>query len=173
MTMKRAARDVKGGYSRTKAQAVMSDMFLATLVFVILLTALMFTKSNYEQRLEGNLRQEELMAEAFQAAQILVSTPGIPENWETGQANATLLGLADRDRVLSDAKVEAFFNIDYPVSKEILRLDNFNLTLKQLDGTVRKTTAVIETDEVANAVRVERRVIYNGSITLFVLDVWE
>ena len=98
--------------SSARGQAMAIDLLFAVMIFLLLLNAgLSIWKSN-ASFLEGQGTFNELQLEAAMAADQLVRTAGTPDNWEERPiAEATAIGLAKRDLVLDDAKVNRFIQL--------------------------------------------------------------
>lgn len=155
-----------------QAQAVMADFFLATVVFMIILTAIIFTKNSYETRIHENLIEEELIFGALEVANVLVKTPGLPSNWEFEPDFVVMPGLASSDRILSTAKIDSFFDLNYSDIQDFMSMGNINLTLKDFNGVVIKSTGIAGPEFVSHFIRIERRVLYNDEKAILVVDVW-
>lgn len=88
----------------TKGQVFSTDFILSAFVFVIILNVayLMWTHAHEQQ---DQLTAEKVMQqESYYIASLLVRTPGYPPDWTAG--NVDILGLADPDHVLQDAKMD-------------------------------------------------------------------
>lgn len=98
--------------SNERGQAIAIDLLFAIMIFLLLLNAgLSIWKSN-ASFLEGQGTFNELQLEAARTADQLVRTAGTPDNWEEKPiAEATAIGLAKRDLVLDDAKVNRFIQL--------------------------------------------------------------
>ena len=154
-----------------KAQTVMSDLFLASMILIILLAAIMFVRANYEQRINENVQNDVLVSQAIRISDVLVKTPGEPMNWENESGTPDVLGIASGDRVLSSDKVEAMFALNYPVLQQLTGTSNINITLKTVDGSVIHSTSINESTTIS--VRIERRVVYDGGVALLYIELWD
>ncbi|VVC00493.1 Uncharacterised protein [uncultured archaeon] len=106
-----------------KGQGVMFDFAFALLLFVI---AWAFISSSFDSRLSSHENERsfaQMKNTADSLLDSLVSSNGVPGNWEENDAGGVKsIGLALRDRELSEAKLAAFSNSDYEALKEKMNI---------------------------------------------------
>lgn len=126
-----------------KSQIIVYDFlfgFLSFIVIITLVSLMWFRTSAQAERYE--LEKDQLHF-ATNIANQLIMTSGEPNNWEYDSAiykdsNFTI-GLATDNNILSNKKVEIFFNMNdsnyrgYDETKELLRLQQYNYYIKLRD----------------------------------------
>lgn len=92
-----------------KGQGIALDFLFAVLVFLLVLNAsISLMDLSYESDLDKSLIVD-LQAKAAQTIDALVRTEGSPSDWQNrGIGEASLIGLAKRDRALDEGKVNKF-----------------------------------------------------------------
>src|SRR3989344_6068419 len=95
-----------------KGQIMIMDLFMSFFVFILLISSVIFTWNAYTLRLNDKLDYEEMMTKAFHVSDLLIENPGVPSEWEKSSSSVEVIGLATKDRVLSEEKVNAFINFD-------------------------------------------------------------
>lgn len=116
--------------SKKRSQASMLDLFMGAFLFIILITFVMITWNNYNNRLYERLIYEQIELKTFQVSDLLVRSSGSPTNWEDNISSLKVIGLADKDRILSTNKVAAFVNLSNDNVTKILNLENYNFYFK-------------------------------------------
>lgn len=122
-----------------KAQATMTDLIMSAAVFIVLSAFILFYWTSATTRLEKLSSYEETQLKAIRIADELTKTPGNPTKWETipnSQIDSIhSLGLATKDRILSDRKIFNLTRIPYDDLKELLNIEgyDFNITIKTKD----------------------------------------
>src|SRR3990167_2132005 len=137
-----------------KAQVFTTDAVFSIILFVVILIFMLSVWNLYSQKLQEQHINSEIELLALQIADILVSSPGAPNNWEeivviqnssenASNLNSTsivTLGLANQDRKLSLAKTSVFFGFDYLILKELFNVERYDLQVRlmELNGTTLK-----------------------------------
>ena len=92
-----------------RGQAIALDLLFAVLIFLLLLNSGLLFLGSSNSTVEGKGLLDDLEARAIQSLDMLVRTAGKPDDWQLKSiGDVTFLGLAKRDRVLDEAKVERF-----------------------------------------------------------------
>jgi len=142
-----------------KSQAAVADLFIAFFLFIIVLSATIYTWNLYITRIDEERENNEITMKAFQAAEALVKSQGIPENWSLSSVNLT--GLAENERILSFKKVDLFVNLTEEQIKNIFKIQlyNFSFVLKDIEGNKIKEIGSITGEK---SVNVKRYVVYEN-----------
>ena len=142
-----------------KSQAAVADLFIAFFLFIIILSATIYTWNLYITRIDEERENNEITMKAFQAAEALVKSQGIPENWSLSNVNLT--GLAENERILSFKKVDLFVNLTEEQIKNIFKIQlyNFSFVLKDIEGNKIKEIGSITGEK---SVNVKRYVVYEN-----------
>lgn len=159
----------------SKAQVATFDLFLAVFVFIILLFAVVFIWRDYTLRLDKKLEFDHMQIKAFQISNTLLKNPGTPTAWENYPNEAKVLGLAYKDRVLSQDKVDAFIDLTYNDIKKLFMIDyydyDFYFAIKNLEGESIKTTGLTPTGNYI--INLQRRVLYNNEEAIMEFSLWK
>lgn len=156
-----------------KAQLASVDLFIAIVVFLILVTATIYTWNLYNIRFNENLEYEKMELAAFQITDLLVKSPGHPTGWEENPLNVGVIGLAQDDRVLSQDKITAFVNLDYNTTRERLKIKNYDykFRVKDLSDNILQESGLDFTGD--TSIVLERYVLLNNEKTIMEFTLWE
>ena len=168
--------------SSCKGQLYSTDLVFAVVAFlVVLLTFLTLWQSGVTtiSYFEAERWREE--ATRF-AAEQLVETPGYPTHWEQianiTDTNVRSIGLAGERNVISPAKLQRFLSFqgqsEYELVKRILGVSRYEMgvVVENLDGD--EIAGYKNTPPTNQSVSsVSRLAIYNGSIVVVRVYVWE
>lgn len=155
-----------------RSQISMSDIFLAVSVFVILIGAVVFLYNSYGQKFESRKSFNRMQLSAMEAADVLAKTNGLPSNWELNPDMTEAIGLAGNERNISEQKLNAFLNISYNRSRELMGISQdyyFKIVYGKGDFIAEK--GINSTG--GEAVGVERRVMYRGENAILYIVLWE
>ncbi len=172
-----------------KGQGMAIDLLFAVIIFLLILGASMaLINSNTTTLVDKNILRE-LQERAIQTTDMLVRTQGQPNNWEDlGTIDEIgVIGLAKRDRVLDEAKVDKFVQLianysdttgDYNKVKSLLLIgydyyfkmtDSSGTTIVLYDGTGEPVKSGIPPDDRwdnMTAMRVKRIVNFEGEAAI-------
>lgn len=133
------------------------DVGLSAVVFLIALIFLLSLWNIYARQLQETTIRGEMELLTFQIMDLLVTTPGVPNNWEelnglgsqAGGDGIYVLGLAPKDRSLSKAKINKFFSLNYEDVKKYLNVERYELSfsLSYINGTVLNQTISPQSNE--------------------------
>ncbi len=65
-----------------KGQAGITDLFVAVAIFIILITITSVLWNLYNVRLLNRMEYEEVVVKSFEVSDLLLKTPGEPDNWD-------------------------------------------------------------------------------------------
>ncbi len=122
-------------YLSIRGQANSIDFMLSITVFTILLTVILGFWLVGILDMERMIARNRLEAEAVTISDLLVKSPGNPEDWEKNQSELGMLGLSNSDNVLNTDKVRNFTSMNYSLTKEYLGIaDEYYFYIETLDG---------------------------------------
>jgi len=148
------------------------DFVFASLIFVLLLGFTAATYSNYADLYTKNENKRSLEASALSISEILVKSPGYPENWELNASGARVIGLAKSENALDPLKVSAFDSLTYNDTRALLGIANdFYISIKTADGQMQMSKGTEQ--ENASSVSIERAVYYNRSYCRLKVRIYE
>jgi hypothetical protein len=161
-----------------RGQAFSLDLVFSMLGFMVILILVIASWSFYSNRLDDNVGEEELQLRAFLITDVLVQSPGFPRDWEknisaVSKQTVTLLGLAKKDRVLSDEKINLLAAIDYNNTKEIFNIKQLEFHLQILDLNDNEIEAIgKKANESKYTVAVARYVLQNNQRRKVLFTLW-
>ncbi|MFH1636823.1 MAG: hypothetical protein ABIB71_00180 [Candidatus Woesearchaeota archaeon] len=117
-----------------RAQAVVTDLFIAIAIFTIVIAILITAYSSYYRRLDDQSHYNDMILSTYYISEALIDSPGYPDNWNL--TNVSAVGLAGDYRILSSEKIHNFANLSYNVSKRLLGLGDkeFFFQIRGLNG---------------------------------------
>lgn len=117
-----------------KGQAIVIDLFLSLVIFVIAITFIVTTYGINAWRLEYETSYNSLLLKAFDITEMLTKSEGIPGDWNTTSVQA--IGLASNDRVLSTNKLKLLSNMSYNQIKNLFGIvsKEFLLQIRDLSN---------------------------------------
>jgi len=125
-----------------KGQLGSADALVANIIFALLLTFFVIFWYVTIANMENVTTKNEFEKSAVMITDILLKSPGVPQDWEENPPAAETIGLAiaaDDQNVLSRRKVENFTAMDYNTTKGILGLDEtteYYFLLEDLGGNI-------------------------------------
>jgi len=146
-----------------KGQGLAIDMTIAMFILFLVLAGLLGVWTNNLEVINEEEIVRELNRKASQTMEVLIRTPGSPDNWDTLTiTEVTSIGLASSDRVIDEDKLNTFknFTANYDQVREKLKLGAFHyfFTMEGADDV----NAGLSTTADAYAVTVSRIVNYKG-----------
>lgn len=161
-----------------KAQVVAMDLTLAVAVFAVISVLILMLWSIYQIRLQDNINNGLILNVAFTFSDYLISNPGKPTNWNS--SNVQGIGLINRDRYISEAKLNNLSNINYNKTKSLfqinmynyeyyLLLSNYNLT----NPTIYYAYGLPAPNNAKKVIKLKRYVIYNNDTATFEVTIWK
>ena len=138
-----------------KGQIMSSDFLVAFFLFLILFIAVTIAWNGMLDSSITDIERKYMESIAMRITDIFVKSPGYPSNWENREIVA--IGLVDHDRRIDQAKLDAFMNMDYETSKDVLGIKGYDYFFRLVRNNVTKGYLGGET-----AIFIERRVLYNG-----------
>src|SRR3989338_3341372 len=96
----------KNIFLNKKGQIFSIDLVVSVVVFIIIFIFLISLWNLYSDRLQENVSSEEMYLVSFQISDILLRTPGTPNNWEAS-SNAVTIGLELSPGFLDQNKIDS------------------------------------------------------------------
>ena len=155
---------------------MIADLFIALFIFTLIFTSFIVLWGRYVIIANTEITFNELEVIAFQATDTLIKTTGYPSDWEEQNITSlTRMGLAQSDRNIAEAKLNALLNASYSDVLNAIGMPDFefNLQLQWLNQS--NITSVYGnvngTEEVQ--VRLTRNVLYQNESAQLHFTVWQ
>ena len=162
-----------------KGQAVITDLFIAIAVFIVLVTITTIIWDLYTIRLKMRQDFEDMVVKSIQISDQLVKNPGYPSDWEfnipSNPDYIKILGLAEDDRRLSSDKIDKFrTNMTDQKIKELLKIGlyNYYFTIKEKNGSILLAKGNNPIGSF-NTVNLARLVIYKSQPRIMEFALWK
>lgn len=160
-----------------KGQVAVLDLFIAALIFSIIVTAIMFTWNSYNVKIEDQIEYNTNLVRAYHISDLLVRYAGKPSAWEhygdLSEDAIEIVGLAERDHIIDPDKLNSFMNLSYDYVRTKLKINEyqFYMDLKHINGSDFNPPIEFgnQTNE-SSIISLRRYVIYND--TEAILGIW-
>ncbi len=130
--------DLKGtGKSRRrKGQVLLEDFIMSLVIFGVIFSATFFAYYSIQQSRAWKIETTYLWERAMNTLDYLITSPGVPENWNA--TNVRKIGLAVSDHVVSADKILEMKKMNYTTLQTIMGVGvyNFFLVAESTNGTV-------------------------------------
>ncbi len=161
---------------KSRAQATLPDVLMATFLFLLILVGIMTYAQNTQNAAQETVNRQSLDGIASNIAEFIIKNPGSPTNWETlNDINAVVqFGLAQKDRVLDPQKVVAFINysnLDYSAVKTRLNIPVYEFYVEFSGGATLAAGQLPPSNRPVSVV--QRLATINGVETTFKLMIYE
>ena len=147
----------------SRGQIVSYDILMAFSAFVLLFAFLSFV---WNQNFITGFEQQEIIQQqilANQAAEVLIKSKGTPTDWEDDPIKMEVIGLATKQNVLSQQKLDAFEALDYETAQEALKIKQYDFLFELKTGSLVNDKTIGADISTAKDIFVLRRnVIYLG-----------
>lgn len=158
-------------FRNKKAFALLTDIVIATCLFMIVLGYCIHVWNSNIIKLESDNRYGELMKKTYHLSDILVMSSGEPSGWEDNISSVKALGLASFPNMLSHSKLAALQNMSYEEVKEIFNLGIYEFSISISDSAgfafYEYGNSTIEKENIVS----ERKVILDDEIASFYLKI--
>jgi len=128
-----------------KAQAAITDLFVAIAIFITLVTITTTMWNLYSSRLSGRVAYDDMVVKSFQLSDVMFKTSGNPSTWETldfssqGDIDSLMyVGMVDnQDQITYDKVVGlgSLINEGNETLKDIFHIGQYNFNFKMLNAT--------------------------------------
>ncbi len=161
-----------------KAQVWSLDLAASIVIFVTALALAMFSLDYTMNQNQLQLQSAMMENAAMSASDSLIRQAGVPQDWTA--ATVTTIGLASRDNVLDETKLQEFLDLDGNTTKNLLGIGNYeyyfdvrypNGTLASLPGGGQIVKGSYPSSATA-IIPAERHVIYMEEIARMRLILW-
>ena len=151
--------------SGTRAQLAIGELLVALAVFLIEFCVIFAFVHYHNAGIAADASYQDINAKANAVADVLVRTPGVPDDWAAYPAAATDIGLASvasESRVLDPVKVSAFNSTNHTIIVSALNIAPYDyyFRLSLANGTLLYETGDSTADK--QAVAVQRIVRYDS-----------
>ncbi|VVC04945.1 Uncharacterised protein [Candidatus Burarchaeum australiense] len=110
-----------------RAQAFSIDYVLSVCIFLFILLLLLPIWGTVNQQIADSEGRKEMQMAAITGVELLSRSQGNPFNWTN--ETVTSIGLADEPHVVNATKILELQKVNYPKSKSLLGLNQYNFTL--------------------------------------------
>ncbi len=124
-----------------KGQLLSIDAMVSTLIFMIMIASIILISNNMENRAVASEEFRIMRNRLIDVSDVLVSTRGNPEYWYLDSVDVPKsIGLAKRDRILSDDRLEAVNDLDgssqddYQILRKTLGIGKYDIHIQLLDN---------------------------------------
>ena len=161
-------------FKTSKGQALLLDL---TFAFFLFLIAWSMLTSEFDKQLKTSqdfASVQEMKVKADYVLEGLVKNSGTPQNWESLQiADVNSIGLATKDREISEKKLAAFsnFTAQYSTLKNILGFEEYDFFFS-FDG-IDDSNAGLLPGGGANEVNAQRIVTFKGGVATAKITVYK
>ena len=162
-------------FSFKKGQLFAIDTMLSLVGFILFFVVLLSLWNILVGRFHENSITEELQIEAFQISDLLLTTSGLPVNWEKNPLNVTSIGLMYNDGELDIEKINAFFSLNYSTTKKRFNIERLEYLaqLKDRQGNAINSTGIAPTNKTTTYVISIARFMRLGNQTVqFQFTLW-
>lgn len=113
-----------------KSVAISLDFIFSSLIVIALIVLFSVYYNFYSQRLDNRLVYQKMEFIGTNIAESLISSGGVPENWEKDIENTKRIGLTTYPRTLSTEKLNAFTEMDYNTVKDLLKISDMDFMFR-------------------------------------------
>lgn len=156
-----------------KGQVVITDLMVSIFIFIFIVLLIFSLWTFHNVRLQDNLNFEDMQTKAFQISNVLVKSQGDPSNWENNHSTVSVIGLAQDDRILSEAKMNNLTDMSYGNVSRLLKLGKYNMSLNISDLSGNTLASFGEYKEGETVVEIRRYVLYGETKSIMALRIWE
>ncbi len=158
-----------------KSQVAVTDLLISLVIFLLLIIALVSFWNTYSKRLGQDMDYRALELKAFQITDILTKNPGIPLTWENDPSSVLVLGLQQKDGILSKNKVSAFLSLNESSTKELLNIEAYNYytELRALNNTPLTNSSGTSPNNPKQIITIKRFLIYEDQKAILAFTLWD
>lgn len=162
-----------------RGQAVVTDLFIAIAIFIVLVTITTIIWDLYTIRLKMRQEFEDMIVKSIQISDQLVKNPGYPSDWEFNIASnpdyIKIIGLAEDNRILSTEKVEKFrTSMTDQKIKDLFKIGlyNYYFTIKEKSGSILLAKGINPVGSF-NTVNLARLIVYKNQTRIMEFALWK
>jgi len=123
--------------NRKKGQAAVTDLFVAIGIFIVLVTITAVLWNLYNVRLANRMDYDGLVIKAFQTSDLLLQTPGNPDNWDylvleedADSDDINYLGLVDGELKIPYNKTLALATLNETGIKDVFHAGQYRIGIR-------------------------------------------
>jgi len=148
---------------KQKAQTIPLDFMSGFFIFLLLVAYFLIQWDLFSSRFAERAQRGDLGLGAITISEMLVHTPGEPENWTQAPLSVKSVGLAQRQNLLDWNKVAAFSSLPYANAREALGTDHdFLVVIETPDGV--RFASIGQDGNSTHAAEVTRVAVLNDTI---------
>lgn len=106
-----------------KAQSWSIDLALSVLIFISLISIFLFNFNNFTNDAANQRSLSSMQDQSLEVTETLIRTKGFPNDWNITTVKS--VGLANRQNVLNNSKIEEFLAVDYNLSRSRMGIWNY------------------------------------------------
>ncbi|MBU0456954.1 MAG: hypothetical protein ABH824_02605 [Nanoarchaeota archaeon] len=150
------------------------DLVISLVAFIIVIFFVLSLWNLYLTRLGENINSEEMQLLAFQITDMLIKSPGDPNNWQDDPDNVTVIGLHLNPGYLDEDKLNTFLSLDYDQVKENFNIERFefNFNILDLDGNIINSTGSSVNESASQAISTNRFVFIGNETRQLSFTLW-
>ena len=154
-----------------KAQVAVLDLFIAAMIFGIMVATIMAAWNSYNIKIEEKIENNDDILRAYHVSDLLVRYPGRPSYWELNSGLSSdpvdTIGLAEKDGVIDPTKLAVFFNFSDDYIKNKLKIKGYEYYFRlayindtDFDPPVIKGEKINDSETI---ISIRRFALYNGT----------
>ena len=144
-------------------QAIPLDFAAGLFIFVLVLAYFLIQWDLFATRFAELATAGSMDSRAIDISEMLVHSPGQPENWTSEPLNAQSIGFARKQNLLDWNRVAAFSSLPYANAKQLLGTDHEFLVIIETPDGARYAT-IGHDENSTRAVEVVRMAILNETV---------
>lgn len=155
-----------------RGQLFTTDYVIGVAVFILMLASCLFVWQKTAYRIQEDFAFNGMMNTAKRASEQLVTSSGIPADWEDNAGSVRAVGLAAGDRIISPKKFAKLAAMDYNTSKYYLGVGNHDFYIKLMNSTGSLYGEAGRTPTGDFAVNVRRILVMDNRTIILDLTIW-
>jgi hypothetical protein len=161
-----------------RGQVFAADLMVAVTLFLAAMAAVAWGWGYSKARMDSAMLSQSMESEAYMLSDMLVKSCGSPPDWHKRplDANVSSVGLADRDRVLSEGKFEAVEAADYQLLRDMFGLGpmQWHIMLRSPEGRELGRAGRPPAGDMADMAYSSSRIVaYRNQTAVLELTIWE
>lgn len=164
--------------TKPRGQLWSSDFLFSTMLILFLITFFILFWNSNATRFNAGSDYADMRLAGAQGSELLVGRAGDPPSWENlpagEESRIVSIGLAQGRNSISPRKFSRLQDMNYTLFKQRTGLEPYEvwITLDDLENNQSFSFGLNATNDSARAA-FSRFVLYNGSVSLLTLEVWQ
>lgn len=157
-----------------RGQLFSVDLVVTVIAFIVILAFLLSFWNLNVLRFSERKHSDELQLLSFQIIDVLIKSPGVPDNWENNLDGLSVIGLSSNSNILDSEKVNTFLSLDYNLVKEKFNIERFDYQVKLLsiNGNVLNTSGISPSEDLLEKIAINRIVMIRNETRLVQFNLW-